>query len=46
MLYAPDYVINAGGIVAVTLEYLAREQGQHCSIDEVYAAAGADPAAA
>ena len=27
ILYAPDYVINAGGIINVTLEYLAREQG-------------------
>ncbi len=24
VLYAPDYVINAGGIIAVTVEYLAR----------------------
>ena len=37
ILYAPDYVINAGGIIAVTLEYLARQSGEHCSIDEVYA---------
>ena len=27
ILYAPDYVINAGGIIAVTLEYLARRSG-------------------
>lgn len=27
ILYAPDYVINAGGIINVTLEYLAREKG-------------------
>ena len=27
ILYAPDYVINAGGIINVTLEYLARESG-------------------
>ena len=27
ILYAPDYVINAGGIIAVTLEYLARHGG-------------------
>ena len=27
VLYAPDYVINAGGIINVTLEYLAREKG-------------------
>ena len=37
VLYAPDYVINAGGIVAVTLEYLARESGQPCGIEEVHA---------
>jgi leucine dehydrogenase len=35
ILYAPDYVINGGGIVAVTLEYLAREQGQPCTRAEV-----------
>ncbi len=27
ILYAPDYVINAGGIIAVTYEYLARREG-------------------
>lgn len=27
ILYAPDYVINAGGIIAVALEYLARQGG-------------------
>lgn len=27
ILYAPDYVINAGGIIAVALEYLGRESG-------------------
>lgn len=27
ILYAPDYVINAGGIISVTLEYLARRDG-------------------
>lgn len=31
VLYAPDYVINAGGIVAVTLEYLARRDGSRCT---------------
>ncbi|WP_068072593.1 Glu/Leu/Phe/Val family dehydrogenase [Novosphingobium lentum] len=35
ILYAPDYVINAGGIISVTLEYLARCQGSHCDVDEV-----------
>jgi leucine dehydrogenase len=36
VLYAPDYVINAGGIIAVTLEYLARESGQPCGVDVVH----------
>jgi leucine dehydrogenase len=35
ILYAPDYVINAGGIIAVTLEYLARRSGAPCAIVEV-----------
>ena len=35
ILYAPDYVINAGGIISVTLEYLCREKGQPCDINEV-----------
>jgi leucine dehydrogenase len=35
ILYAPDYVINGGGIIAVALEYLAREKGQPCSIETV-----------
>ncbi len=36
ILYAPDYVINAGGIIAVALEYLAREHGQPTSLEEVH----------
>ena len=36
VLYAPDYVINAGGIIAVALEYFARESGQPCGIEEVH----------
>jgi leucine dehydrogenase len=36
ILYAPDYVINGGGIVAVSLEYLARERGQPCTREEVF----------
>lgn len=36
ILYAPDYVINGGGIIAVTLEYLAREHGTPCSRAEVF----------
>ena len=35
ILFAPDYVINAGGIIAVTLEYLARRSGKRCGIEEV-----------
>ncbi|WP_296678739.1 Glu/Leu/Phe/Val dehydrogenase dimerization domain-containing protein [Novosphingobium sp.] len=35
ILYAPDYVINAGGIIAVALEYLAREQGETCTLETV-----------
>ena len=35
ILYAPDYVINAGGIISVTLEYLARTQDQACDINDV-----------
>ncbi|HUQ13690.1 MAG TPA: Glu/Leu/Phe/Val dehydrogenase dimerization domain-containing protein [Novosphingobium sp.] len=35
ILYAPDYVINAGGIISVTLEHLARQDGAHCDINEV-----------
>ncbi len=35
ILYAPDYVINAGGIISVALEYLARRSGEVCEINEV-----------
>ena len=35
ILYAPDYVINAGGIISVALEYLCRTQGEPCDINEV-----------
>ncbi|MEC9066242.1 MAG: Glu/Leu/Phe/Val dehydrogenase dimerization domain-containing protein [Pseudomonadota bacterium] len=35
ILYAPDYVINAGGIISVTLEYLARRNGTPSDINEV-----------
>jgi leucine dehydrogenase len=37
ILYAPDYVINAGGIIAVTLEYLAREHGAAHDLAAVHA---------
>ncbi|MDD3799610.1 MAG: Glu/Leu/Phe/Val dehydrogenase dimerization domain-containing protein [Novosphingobium sp.] len=36
ILYAPDYVINAGGIIDVTLEYVARRKGETCSVEDVY----------
>ena len=35
ILYAPDYVINAGGIISVVLEYIARQSGDHCPQAEV-----------
>lgn len=36
ILYAPDYVINAGGIINVSLEYLARERGQATTIGALH----------
>jgi len=36
ILYAPDYVINAGGIINVSLEYLCRQHGEPCDVDEVH----------
>ena len=35
ILYAPDYVINAGGIINVSLEYLCRQHGERCDVAEV-----------
>ncbi len=35
ILYAPDYVINAGGIINVSLEYLSSRAGTECDINEV-----------
>lgn len=35
ILYAPDYVINAGGIISVATEYLARREGRIGHVDEV-----------
>ncbi|MAL00109.1 MAG: amino acid dehydrogenase [Citromicrobium sp.] len=35
ILYAPDYVINAGGIISVTMEYLCRRDDAPCDINEV-----------
>jgi leucine dehydrogenase len=37
ILYTPDYVINGGGIIAVSLEYFARRAGERCDIAEVHA---------
>lgn len=37
VLYAPDYVINAGGIINVTVEFLARRRGKAGTVDEVEA---------
>jgi len=36
ILYAPDYVINAGGIMSVGTEYLARCEGRHAAVEEVH----------
>lgn len=35
ILYAPDYVINAGGIISVASEYLARRDNRTGSVEEV-----------
>lgn len=35
ILFAPDYVINAGGIISVAVEYLARRDGTPGDINEV-----------
>ncbi|QIQ86511.1 Glu/Leu/Phe/Val dehydrogenase dimerization domain-containing protein [Erythrobacter sp.] len=37
ILYAPDYVINAGGIMSVGTEYLARRDGRVGKVEEVHA---------
>ena len=37
ILYAPDYVINAGGIINVSLEYIARRDGVPCPVEAVQA---------
>ena len=37
VLYAPDYVINAGGIMSVATEYLARKDGRIAGVEEVHA---------
>lgn len=35
ILYAPDYVLNGGGIIAVTYEYLARRDGVAVNTDTI-----------
>jgi leucine dehydrogenase len=37
ILYAPDYVINAGGIISVATEYLGRRDGKPGTVDDVNA---------
>ena len=37
ILYAPDYVINAGGIIDVALEYLGRRAGTPHTVEDVNA---------
>jgi len=37
VLYAPDYVINAGGIISVGMEHIARQSGTPCTAAEVQA---------
>ncbi|MEZ5744847.1 MAG: Glu/Leu/Phe/Val dehydrogenase dimerization domain-containing protein, partial [Sphingomonadaceae bacterium] len=37
ILFAPDYVISGGGIIAVALEYFARQSGEPCGIEAVQA---------
>lgn len=43
ILYAPDYVINAGGIINVSLEYLCRREGGPCDVAEVTSRIGQIP---
>lgn len=43
ILYAPDYVINAGGIINVSLEYLARQKGLPGDLAEVERMIGGIP---
>ncbi len=37
ILFAPDYVINAGGIISVATEYLIRRDGKSGGLEEVHA---------
>ena len=36
ILFAPDYVINAGGIMSVATEYLARRDGKSAGVEDVH----------
>ena len=36
ILFAPDYVINAGGIISVAMEYIARRDGISAGVAEVH----------
>ncbi|GMN02831.1 Leu/Phe/Val dehydrogenase [Erythrobacter sp. MTPC3] len=36
ILFAPDYVINAGGIISVATEYIARRDSKPSGVDEVH----------
>ncbi|MBD2842179.1 Leu/Phe/Val dehydrogenase [Erythrobacter rubeus] len=36
ILFAPDYVINAGGIMSVATEYLARRDGKETGVEAVH----------
>ncbi|MBV7267505.1 Leu/Phe/Val dehydrogenase [Erythrobacter ani] len=36
ILFAPDYVINAGGIISVATEYLARRDGKEANVQAVH----------
>jgi len=43
ILYAPDYVINAAGIIDVALEYLGRQRGEPYTMDELHQRIGQIP---
>ena len=44
ILYTPDYVLNGGGIIAVTYEYLARRDGVAVNTDTIDARIAGIPA--
>lgn len=43
ILFAPDYVINAGGIISVATEYLARRDGVTAAVEQVHERISAIP---